>query len=141
MVFRQESDEVFATMRILHCFEYVSVEYRANLFPDDFLWPVAFQWLAICVVRSFIKPEEMYEAIALTGVLGKLDVHLFKQRVKELDFPVIPLTWTGKNPQVLAFGYRMVWGTTKGHGKTRFPKHCSSIKRSSIPLIAFSKSP
>ena len=43
-----------------------------------------------------IKPEEMYETIALTGVLRKLNVHELKQCVNENGFPNGPNDMEGQ---------------------------------------------
>ena len=108
MEFRNESDEVFAIMLVLYCFEYATTDYKAGNFPQDFLWPMALKWLAVTIVRSAIKPVEMFDAINDSGALGKLNINKFEKYINEARFPCDPLNMAGD--ETPSFGFWLPHG-------------------------------
>lgn len=79
--------KIEAVVTMLCSFDQVSPTHTVRIFPADFTWLRALEWLAIVIIRSWVKPVQMFEMIALTGYLGTLDVNEFGEQVRESGFP------------------------------------------------------
>lgn len=65
------------------------------------------------VIRSCVKPVQMFEMIALTGYLGTLDVNEFGEQVRESEFPhTIRTIKLARQLSCMGFGSRTGWGRT-----------------------------
>lgn len=103
MAFRQRSKEVTAIVKLLYSFELASTNYKAEIFLDDCIWATALEWLAVAIVRSCIKPLEIFEAIAYIGFLESLHVDQFKTNWDRTGCPHNRETMVGTEPPCFGF--------------------------------------
>jgi hypothetical protein len=64
---------------------------------------MALEWLAVAIVRSCIKPLEMFEAIAYTGFPRSLRVDQFKTNWDRTGCPYDRDTMIGTEPPCFGF--------------------------------------